>query len=190
MAGNFGEPYPSNPYPKERKGLELNKYIKYFLHGLGFTVIMFVITIGWVFILIPLAICGLCFGIVIALGILVYVMGWVNTWLMGVIWGKEKTSNEWWGPLVHGALLFVVLLVLSLPWYSVKSVIPELNTWPYLIISILVFLVYCFIDGIAGYYVGTMFTETFVRREPPMEPMETISPMPPEGPQGPSPPSP
>jgi|GEM_PF-2260187 len=189
MVGNLGEENPPNPYIEERKGLNYSKNTKYFLHGLGLTAIMFVVIIGWVFILIPFAICGFCFGIAIAFGILVYVMGWINTWLMGVIWGTERLKEEWWGPLVHGTLLFIVLLILSMPWYAVQTVIPELNDWPYLLISIVVFLIYCFIDGVAAYYIGNMFTSTFVKKSPPIAPTEMTPPAPPEGPQGPSPPS-
>jgi hypothetical protein len=188
MAGNLDETTFNNPNQKQRKGLDLNKYVKYFLHGLAFTLIMFILTIGWVFILIPLAICGFCFGIAIALAILVYAMGWVNTWLMGAVWGKEKMDEDWWAPLLHGAILFAVLLVLSVPWYAVRSVVPEIDTWPFLLISIVVFFIYCFIDGFTAYYVGSMFSENFARPKPQIQPIEASLPLPPEEPKGPSPP--
>lgn len=191
MPGNLEawEP-PVQDYTKRGVGLEANKFVKFFIHGLLFTLIMYVIIIGWIFLLIPFAMCGFCFGIAIALGILAYVIGWINSWLMERIWGREKEEFDWWGPLIHGILLFVVILVLSIPWYAVTAVFPEVNTWPYLIISILVFFVYCLIDGFAAYYVGAMFTEKFARVRPPMEPPVPTPYLPANEPKGPSPPNP
>ena len=183
------EPYTPD-YAKRREGLKTNKFVKFFIHGLSFTLMMYVIIIGWIFILIPFAMCGFCFGVAIALGILAYAIGWINSWLMERVWGREKEEFDWWGPLIHGILLFVVILVLSIPWYAVVLAFPEVNDWPYLIISIVVFFAYCLIDGFAAYYVGTMFTEQFARIQPPIEPPVPASNSMANEPHGPSPPNP
>lgn len=178
-----------NPYLSSQGRRDPNdRYIRFFLHGLAFSLIMMVLALFWAFLALILGICGGCLGIILALVLLIYMMGWVNTWLMDLIWHRQRTDAEWWDPLPHGLLLLVVLFVLASPSWLLQSAFPEIDNWPFLLIRISIFLVYCLIDGYAAYMVGGVFSGERGPSRPTMEPPQGPPPMPPDGPSEPEPP--
>jgi hypothetical protein len=124
--------------------------LKYFLHGLAYSLIMTGVAFVWAFILVLAAICGGLLGIILALGLLVLAMGAVNSFLADAIW-EIKTESGVINYFVHGLVLFIFLLVASIPSTVITSATGSL------ILAVVMFLVYCFIDGFIARYVANMF---------------------------------
>jgi len=124
--------------------------LKYFLHGISFSGLFLVLGIVWVFIFAVLVIIGFIIGFIIGLLLLFFIMGGLNTVLTDFIWGIIIKS-DWKSLLAHGFVLFIALLIVSIPSLIINSSVLNLAT------LILVFIIYCFIDGfmaksIAGYW--------------------------------------
>ena len=134
-----GGPAP-NPYNVQQELTTAEKLKKYFLHGLAFSILMLGVVIGWVFVLVFLFLIGSVIGLLIGIIILIYVMGWLNVNLTRYFWHISVDSG-WKALLVHGFVLFIALLLVSIPQLIVSALIPSVIT------SIVVFLVYCFVDG-------------------------------------------
>lgn len=113
---------------------------KYFLHGLIFSVLMFVIFFGWIFLLAFLILLGSIIGLIIGLAVLVYVIGWLNVKLLKYFWNFEAGS-KWTELLFHGFILLMALLLVGIPQFLLVWQVPSPVT------SVVLFVVYCFVDG-------------------------------------------
>jgi hypothetical protein len=143
---------PVSPYqvPVEVKmplGEELKKY---FLHGLTLSLIMLVVSLGWLFFLFFLIMVGSIVGLLIGLGVFVFVLGWVNKELIRYFWNMNPKTG-WKDTLVHGVFLFGALLIAGIPQLIIVRVIPGIVT------TVVLFLVYCLIDG----YIGRNLAKNF-----------------------------
>lgn len=143
----YSEPVPTpsgeqvhNPYKVHREEASGGDLGKYFLHGLAFSVLMFGVVIGWVFVLAFLLIIGSVIGLIVGIVILIYIMGWLNVSLTRYFW-HIRVDSEWKALLAHGFVLFIALLLVSIPQLIVSALIPSVVT------SIILFFVYCFVDG-------------------------------------------
>jgi hypothetical protein len=67
-------------------------------------------------------------------------MGWLNVNLTRIFWHIPVDSG-WAALLAHGFVLFIALLLVSIPQLIVAALIPSVIT------SIALFFVYCFVDG-------------------------------------------
>jgi hypothetical protein len=85
---------------------------KYFVHGVGFSIIFAILTIVWAVILAFLVIVGFIVGLVIGLGLLLLFVGFVNSFLMSMIWGVSTKSN-FLSVLSHGIVLLIALLLVG-----------------------------------------------------------------------------
>ncbi|MGB9713769.1 MAG: hypothetical protein ACPLZC_02180 [Candidatus Bathyarchaeales archaeon] len=97
-----------------------------------------------------LVVVGSIIGLLIGLFVLFLLIGGLNAVLTDFIWGIPIESN-WKSLLAHGFVLFIVLLIASIPQLVISLVIPNIIT------TIVLFMIYCFIDGfiaknIAGYW--------------------------------------
>ncbi len=124
--------------------------VKYFLHGISFSVLMLVLGIVWVFIFVVLVVIGFIIGFIIGIIVFFLIIGWLNALLINLIWGVSIKSN-WTSLLAHGFSLSIVLIIVSIPSLFIGIVMPSLAT------SIAMFLIHCFIDGyiaksVAGYW--------------------------------------
>jgi hypothetical protein len=141
----------SSPDPSLLKKMsKRTKVEKYFLHGLCFSALMFVIVIGWVFILAFLMAIGSFIGLIIGIVILLYLVGWLNISLNKYFW-NYNASSETMGILLHGLILMLALVVVGIPqliWYSI---------FPNPLNAIWLFIVYCFIDGYVAKMIGKNF---------------------------------
>ncbi len=112
----------------------------YFLHGLVFSSLMMVIVIGWAFILAFLMAIGSIIGLILGFVFLVFLVGWLNVKLTKFFWhfdaGSERTEL-----LFHGFVLLMALLLVGIPRLLVSQLLPDSIT------SIVLFIVYCFVDG-------------------------------------------
>jgi hypothetical protein len=124
--------------------------LKYFAHGLAFSLILTVLVFVWALILVVLAIAGAFIGLIIGFLILLFIIGGLNSFLTDLIWAIP-VKTKWTSLLGHGFVLLMVLVIVHIPAFAIALVLPNLA------ISIALFIVYAFIDGfiakiIAGYW--------------------------------------
>jgi hypothetical protein len=129
-----------NRYQFQKKAMDLEDVKKYFLHGLVFSILMFAIIIGWIFVLAFLIVIGSIIGLILGLVMLVFLIGWLNVKLTRIFWHFEAGS-EWTELMLHGVALLLALLMVSIPQLLISWLIPSPIT------TILLFIVYCFVDG-------------------------------------------
>ncbi len=120
---------------------------RYFLHGFLFSIVFLLLVLGWAVVLIVLVAFGAIIGLILGLILLLFIIGGLNTFLMKEIWGLS-VKGDWKSLLVHGLILFLVLFIVSIPSFVVNAVFPSIP------IQIIVFIVYCFIDGYVARGVG------------------------------------
>jgi hypothetical protein len=103
-------------------GLYWKKLAKYLFHGIAFSFLYLLLFIAWSFVLGILIVLGSFIGLIIALGILMLITGGLNIFLTSLLWFPLKTA--FWDILVHGIVLFVVLLILNSIFRIVTIVFP------------------------------------------------------------------
>jgi hypothetical protein len=130
----------SDQYRIQRKSMTFEDVKKYFLHGLVFSIVMFGIVIGWAVVLVFLVVVGSVIGLIIGVLALAYVIGWLNVNLSSYFW-HIRSDSKWTALLAHGFLLLIALIVVGIPQLLFTTVVPGILT------SILLFIVYCFVDG-------------------------------------------
>lgn len=110
------------------------------MHGLLFSAINFLAIFVWILLLIGLGYVGFLIGLVIGFLVLFLIEGFINTYLTRRLW-KISVKTDWKSLLVHGFLLFIALVLVSIPSLIINLVVPSLYT------TIVLFIVYCLIDG-------------------------------------------
>ncbi len=115
---------------------------KYFVHGVAFSLLFAVLVIAWSAVLLMLAIFGSFIGLIIGVGILMLVVGGLNSVLTGLLWFPVKTA--FWSILGHGVVLFIVLLIVGIFVNGPSLVFPGIPT------TIITFIIGSFLDGYVG----------------------------------------
>jgi hypothetical protein len=123
---------------------------KYFLHGILFSIIFLALGIAWAFLFAALVLVGYMIGLVIGILVLLFIIGWLNAGLTGMIW-NVSIRTDWKSLLAHGFALLLALLVAHVPEIIVNFAVPGLAS------TVVMFVVNCFIDGfvakgITGYW--------------------------------------
>ena len=123
---------------------------RYFAQGFLFSLLFTGLAIVWVFLVVALVMIGLIIGLIIGFLILLFIIGGLNAVLTGWIW-HTSIRTDWKALLVHGLILFIVLIIAHIPAFIVDVAVPSWAT------TLVLFIVYCFIDGfiakkVAGYY--------------------------------------
>jgi len=113
---------------------------KYFLHGILFSGMFLVTVFIWAFIFVLLVIGGAFIGFILGFIVLFYIIGGINVFLGDRIWGISVKS-DWKSLLLHGFVLFILLVIVSIPSVILNLKLPSLAT------TVLLFIIYCFIDG-------------------------------------------
>jgi hypothetical protein len=121
---------------------------RYFLHGLLFSIFGFVIGFLLLFIFPGLVFVGALIGLIIGFLLLFFVLGAVNAFLMNRIWNIQVNEN-WMSLLGHGFALVIALLVVSIPSFIIRLYAASLPT------TIVLFIIYCIIDGYVAKTVGS-----------------------------------
>ena len=126
--------------------------LKYFLHGIAFSAILIVLILFWSVLLVVLVTFGYVIGLILGLIALFYLLGGVNTYLTGVIWGI-RVKRGWKTLLRHGLVLFMGLVLVHIPALIVARAVPSpVATVPLLII-------YGFVDGFVALHIGAFYKE-------------------------------
>jgi len=114
--------------------------LKYFLHGTLFSVINWVMTFLWASIFAVLVVIGLFIGLMLGIIMYFFFLGGINSFLTDLLW-DILIKDDWKSLLVHGFALFIALLTVSIPEFIILYFFPSLP------IVIVLFIIYCFIDG-------------------------------------------
>lgn len=130
--------------------LEASDFWKLCKHGLGLGILMFLLVIGWAFILGVLIVMGSIIGLLIGLGVLVLALGYINAYLADAVWGMS-TDGELIPRFVHGVLLLIVLIIANLPVIALNYLFPH---W---LMSVILFIIYVPIHGYVGIRVAEVF---------------------------------
>jgi vacuolar-type H+-ATPase subunit I/STV1 len=125
---------------------------RYFLHGLLFSLILIILIFVWVFLTVALVFIGSILGLIIGIVLLFFIFGGINTYLMHGIWGISIKGNLL-SLFTHGLVLFLVLLLVSIPSLIINLLAPNLA------VSIVLFVFYCFVDGYVAKAVGGNWEE-------------------------------
>jgi hypothetical protein len=131
---------------------EKSLLLKYFLHGILFSGIFLVMGFVWAFVFVVLVVAGLLVGFILGLILLFFIIGWINVSLAGLIWDMWIQS-DWKSLLVHGFLLFVLLIIAGIPSIIVNLIVPSLA------ITLVFFIINCLIDGFVAKNLAEWFEE-------------------------------
>jgi len=129
-----------------------NLLLRYFLHGILFSAMGLAMLIIWAFILVVLIIFGSLIGVILGLIVEFFIVGGLNVFLTSIIWSVSVRS-DWKSLLVHGFVLSVVQLIAHVPVLFVNAIVPGLAT------TIVLFIIYSFIDGFLARRVARLWTE-------------------------------
>ncbi len=113
---------------------------KYFLHGMVFSILYLALAFVWVFLLVVLVIVGFFIGLMVGLVVLFFIVGGLNNFLTNLIW-SVPIKTDWKSLLLHGLVLFILLLIVHIPNAIVNFLFPNIG------LQIVVFLIYAFVDG-------------------------------------------
>jgi hypothetical protein len=128
---------------------------RYFAHGLLFGFVLSVILLG-------LIVFSTLIGLIIGFLLLFLVFGAVNTFLMDRIWNITLDENRR-SLLVHGFVLAIGFLAVSIPSFIISSYDASLPT------TIVLFIIYCFIDGYVAKAVGSLWIASRPTGKPPIQ---------------------
>jgi len=116
---------------------------RYFIHGMAFSFLFFVLSIAWVFAAISLVNIGALIGLVIGVVLLFLLVGFINSIITTNLWFRVR--SRFWDLLFHGIALSVVLLALN----GITISLPNFAS-PGIATSIITFVIAAFLDGFAA----------------------------------------
>jgi mannose/fructose/N-acetylgalactosamine-specific phosphotransferase system component IIC len=125
---------------------------KFFVHGLLYSLICLGLYFVFAFVIVGLVLGGLSIGLIIGLVLLMFALGWTNVFLMDLIW-DISAKEDLLSLFIHGLLLVIVFALVSIPIFIVNLFIPSILT------TIVLFIIYCFIDGLVAMAVGSIWEE-------------------------------
>lgn len=119
-------------------------------HGLGLSILMFLLIIGWALILGILIAIGSILGLIVGFGVLGLGLGYINSYLAEAVW-EIRTDDGLVSRLFHGILLLLFLGIANIPFIAVTYLFPH---W---FISLILFIIYVPIHGYVGIRVAELF---------------------------------
>ncbi|TLZ43528.1 MAG: hypothetical protein E6K19_07025 [Methanobacteriota archaeon] len=140
----------------------LREAAKYLLHGTLFAIVTDVFAIFWAFIFLFLAIIGSLLGIILGFVLLFVFMGFANSIVTGLLWFPVRKG--FWIYLAQGFLLGIAIVVIELlPLLLFVSELTALDLTGRILLQIVLFILYAFIDGYLGKAIGGIWKEARVR---------------------------
>ena len=130
--------------------------LKYFVHGMAFSTLFFVLTIAWAFVLAFLVGAGAIIGFIIGLVVLFLMVGFLNSVITSYLWFKVKFG--FWDFLFHGVVLFVTLLILN-----VIVTVPTLVS-PGIATTVITFIIATFLEGFVAKKLAGWWQEEYAKR--------------------------
>lgn len=126
---------------------------KYFVHGIAFSLIFTLLAIAWIFGFLMLIILGSYIGLIIGFGLLMLIIGGLNSVLTSILWFPVKTS--FWSIVGHGIVLFIALAIIN----TISVIVPSF-AFPGIATQIVTFVVSSFVDGFIAKKVAGLWEET------------------------------
>jgi len=137
----------------EEESLQRN-LLKYFLHGITFSILVIGLAIFWVFIFAFLVSIGLFIGFIIGFLVLFYLIAGINVYLTGRIW-DVSVKEDLLSLLGHGFTLFVALIIGHIPAIVISLFVQSQ------IVTIAFVIINAFIDGFLAVNVASMWEEEY-----------------------------
>jgi len=113
-----------------------------------------ILGMGWAFIVIVLVGVGFIIGLIIGLGLLFLIVGSLNSVITAWLWFKVKSGL--WDLLLHGLVLFVVLLIVN----GISAIVLNL-VFPGTAAAVISFIVAALADGFAGKNVARWWEQEY-----------------------------
>jgi hypothetical protein len=145
---------PAPPPTAPTKRLDFQTISKYFIHGFAFSIIMLALGFVWVFVLVFLTVAGSLIGLILGFVVLLFILSGLNSFLLESIW-SISTEQEWVSLLFHGFWLFVAFFAAHIPAIIINYFVPSLA------ITIILFIIYTFIDGFVAKNVASWWEEEY-----------------------------
>jgi hypothetical protein len=124
--------------------LNLMTIVKYFIHGIVFSLIFAIVGLFWAFIFGLLTVIGAFIGFIIGIALLFLIIGFINTLIAAFLWDIDSEMG-FWRILFHGfVLFFAVLLVNLMVYYAPNMFFPGMAT------TLIAFIVESFLNGFIG----------------------------------------
>ncbi len=133
------------PSPSAWHGL-----VKYFEHGLAFSILFFLLYVGWAGLTLVLVACGLFLGLAIGLVLFFAFTGYVNAFVTQSLWFPVRTG--FWTCLGHGFLLFLALAPVNLAVLGIRYL-----ATPSLGLSLILFIATAPLTGFIAKAVGSRY---------------------------------
>ena len=114
---------------------------KYFLHGLAFSILFFILAIVWTLVFGALIVLGSFIGLIIGVVLLFFIIGGLNAFLSETIWNL-LIDYDWQSLLSYGFYLTAILIIVHIPTAYLLIYEPQSIT-----VLIVLFVIYAFIDG-------------------------------------------
>jgi len=133
---------------------------RYFIHGLAFSGLISLALIIWLFIgfslvvVMPfLTIVGIVIALIVSFALLLVMLGGLNATLTESIW-HVPIDQSWSHVVVHSILLMLMLILVGVPSAAISFLVPSWVT------SVLLFIVYGFVDGFVAKEVAFIWKTT------------------------------
>jgi hypothetical protein len=140
----------------------------YFVHGLLFSVLSLILGFGSIFFLAVLVLTGFIIGLILGLIVLIVIVGWINAVLTSWLW-KINIKTGLLSLFGQGLTLMILLFIVAIP--NLVMAFLTLNSAFYVLVVIVSFSIYPFIDGYIAKTVAAWW-----EREPDEEYDDDISP--------------
>jgi uncharacterized membrane protein YesL len=138
----------------EETSSKKSSFLKYTLHGLAFSLIMFIMGVGLAFLLVFLVAIGFILGLIVGFLLVLVVYAGINVFLMDRIW-HVPIKTDWKSLLAHGLILIIVILLASIPSLVINFLMPNIAVY------IITLIIYCPIDG----YIAKNIAQEWVDEE-------------------------
>ena len=132
--------------------MKWSRLIKYFLHGILFSIFFLILELAWAFAFASLYIIGLYIGVIIGIVLLFLFMGLINMGLGVYLWDIDSGGHGLIGLFFHGATLFVILLIVDV----IISFLPN-QIFPGTATVVATFIIRTFLYGVIGEKVCLLF---------------------------------
>ena len=129
---------------------------KYFVHGIAFSTLFFVLAIAWTLAFAFLTVIGAIIGLVIGFVLLFLVVGFANSVVTSYLWFKVKFG--FWDFLFHGFVLFVTLLILNVIITVPTLVLPGIAT------TVITYIITTFVEGFVAKKLAGWWQEEYAKR--------------------------
>lgn len=134
--------------------MSLEDFVKYFIHGIVFSILLAILAFASTFGFLVLSTVGAFIGLIIGFVLLMLIVGSANAVLTALLWFPMKFGL--WSLLGHGFVLFITLLIVNAIF-----ILPLSLAFPGIATSIVTFTIGSFLYGLVGKWVAGWFEEDF-----------------------------